>query len=221
MNAMKIDVNNITLNYSKDGQGEPLIFLHGNGEDLHIFDRLTEKLKHNYTVYAIDSRNHGESTHTKDFSYEIMAEDISQFIKKLELKNVSVVGFSDGAIISLLLVMQHNILFKRMVLLGVNLKPTDFKEDIYNYLVEEYQKTKDPLIKMMLEQPNIELDQLKDIEIATLVVGGQNDIYDKKIFEDIAKTMPNAQLKIIEGHDHDSYVTNQDILYPDLIEFLR
>ncbi len=152
---MKITVNNVTLNYIEKGKGKPLIMLHGNGEDLQIFDKLIDKLQKHFTVYAIDSRNHGESTKTADYTYETMAEDIHQFIEKLELKDVSVIGFSDGAIISLLLTLKYPQILEKMVLLGVNLKPTDFKSDIYNSIIEEYEKTKDPLFKMMLEQPNI------------------------------------------------------------------
>ncbi len=218
---MKIEVNNITLNYITEGQGNPLILLHGNGEDSGIFNELTEKLKENYTIYAIDSRNHGGSTKTEDFTYETMAEDVYQFTEKLELKNVSVIGFSDGAILSLLLAIDHDNLFHKMVLLGVNLKPTDFKTDIYNYLVDEYENTKDPLIKMMLEQPNIELEQLKDIHTPTLLIAGEDDIYKEESFDDIVKIMPNARLQIMKGHDHGSYIINKDILYPYLENFLK
>lgn len=217
---MKINVNNITLNYIQEGQGEPLILLHGNGEDLQIFDKLISKLKKQFTVYAIDSRNHGSSTRTEDFSYETMAEDIHQFIEKLELKHVSVIGFSDGAIISLLLTLKYPQIFKKMVLLGVNLKPSDFKLDIYNSIVEEYEKKQDPLFKMMLEQPNIELDDLKEINTPTLVIGAEDDLYNEDSFQNIADTMPDAELKIMKGHDHGSYVINCDILYPSLNEFL-
>lgn len=218
---MKINVNNITLNYTKEGNGNPVILLHGNGEDYHIFDELINKLKQQFTIYAIDSRNHGGSTKTGNYTYDTMAEDIYQFIKSLKLVDVSVVGFSDGAIISLLLALEHHHIFKKMVLLGVNLKPSDFKQEIYDSIVEEYEKTKDPLFKMMLEQPNIELDELKDVDTPTLVIGAENDIYKEQCFQDIAETMPKAILKIIDGHDHGSYVLNNDILCSDLTEFLQ
>lgn len=218
---MEINVNNITLNYLVKGNGNPLILLHGNGEDLQIFDKLVSKLEKQFTVYAIDSRNHGGSTRTEDFTYETMAEDIHQFIEKLELKHVSVIGFSDGAIISLLLTLKYPQTFDRMVLLGVNLKPTDFKLDIYNSIAEEYEKTQDPLFKMMLEQPNIELDDLKEINTPTLVIGAEDDLYYEDSFQKIVNTMPNAVLKIIKGHDHGSYVVNNDVLYSYVAEFLQ
>lgn len=218
---MEIKVNNIILNYTQSGKGYPVILLHGNGEDLHIFDKLTEKLKQHYTVYAIDSRNHGGSSKTDDYSYETVVEDIYHFIKQMKLEHVAVIGFSDGAIISLLLQLKYENIFDKLVLLGVNLKPDDFKEEIYGYLVEEYEKTKDPLVKMMLEQPQIELEELKRINVPTLVVAAEDDIYYRKNFTDIAETIPHAVLKIMQGHDHSSYIVNEDILYADLVQFLQ
>lgn len=218
---MKITVEDITLNYTQSGNGTPLILLHGNGEDHHIFDELVSLLQADYTVYAIDSRNHGESSKTSDFSYESMSKDIQLFIENLNLKEVQIVGFSDGAIIALTLAIHNSELFDRMVLLGVNLKPSDFKEEYLQWLLEEYKKTNDPLLKLMMEQPNIELDELCDVTTTTLVVAGENDLFESQLYESIVETMPNAELLIMKGHNHDSYVVNQNILYPYLNRFLK
>lgn len=218
---MKIAVGEITLNYTKQGSGKPLILLHGNGEDHHIFDKLANALKDDYTVYAIDSRNHGESSKADDYSYVAMAEDIRGFIGGLGLKGVSIVGFSDGAIITLMLTIHNPGLFDKMVLLGVNLKPSDFKDENLAWLSEEYEKTGDPLLKLMLEQPDIELEQLRHVATPTLVVAAENDLYKPELFESIVATMPDAELLIMPGYDHDGYVTGQDILYPHLKDFLR
>ena len=216
---MEINVNNVKLSYIKEGEGKPLILMHGSGEDRHIFDEIINKLKKDFTVYAIDSRNHGESEKTDVFTYEAMSEDISEFIKKLKLDGAYGVGFSDGAILALMTGMKYQELIGKMALLGINLKPEDFKEPEYNYLLKEYNETKDPLFKMMLEQPNIELEKLKDVNIPTLVIAGENDVFYEKTFTDIVKVMPNAVLKIMGGHDHSSYVINKDILYKYFLEF--
>ena len=144
---MNIKINGITLEYSKSGAGEPLILLHGNGEDHHIFDKIAEKLKNKFEVYAIDSRNHGKSSMTDDYSYETMAEDIYSFINARKLGKVYVAGFSDGAIISLFLALKYPNVIKKMTLMGVNLKPGDFMKNCYEYVEREYKKTKNPLFK--------------------------------------------------------------------------
>lgn len=218
---MKIDVNNITINYVKEGDGDPLLFLHGNNEDLSIFNKLIGAFKNYYTVYAIDSRNHGESSKTDDFRYETMAEDIFQFVDKLGLKDVSVVGFSDGAISAVLAELSHPGLFAKMVLLGINLKPSDFKEECIEYLESEYEKTKDPLLKLMLEEPNIELQRLNAIKAPVLVVRAEDELFCDTLYDNIVKTIPSAELLIMKGHDHGSYIVESDALYEDVFKFLK
>lgn len=218
---MIINVNGISIFYEIYGEGSPILLLHGNGEDHSIFNELAAKLAANFTVYALDSRNHGKSQKTDDYSYQAMTDDCYAFIQALNLEKVDLVGFSDGAIIGLMLAIKHSEVIGKMALLGVNLKPEDFTEESYQYIKDTYEKTKDPLFKLMLEQPNIELDEVRNISTPTLLVAADNDIFKPDSFTKIANTMPNAKLKIMFGHDHDSYITNQTILYPDLIEFLR
>ena len=83
---MTINVNGITLYYEKTGRGEPLILLHGNGEDHTIFDVVSKQLSQKYTVYAIDSRNHGKSEKTAELHYEDMADDVTAFIRELQIE---------------------------------------------------------------------------------------------------------------------------------------
>lgn len=217
---MKIAVNDITLHYKQTGRGTPLLLLHGNGEDHHIFDKLITKLEPYYTIYAIDSRNHGLSSKENDFGYSFMADDIIAFVQKLDIKKPSVLGFSDGAIISLLIALQNKDIFDKLILLGVNLKPSDFKAENLAWLKNEYLNTNDPLLKLMLEEPNIELDSLKNVENKTLVIAGEDDLFDEKLYLDIVKTMPDASLHIMNGYDHAGYIVDQDILFPYLKEFL-
>ncbi|OCG07557.1 hypothetical protein A9G13_04805 [Gilliamella sp. wkB178] len=214
-----IYVNGVNLHYQKTGVGEPLILLHGNGEDHQIFSPLISKLQSNYTIYAVDSRNHGRSDKTGVYDYSVMADDVEALIKKLHLKSVNIIGFSDGAIIALLLALRCQEMIKKMALLGVNLKPSDFTQKSYEYLQQHYARTKDPLFKMMLEQPNIEISSLTKVTIPTLIIGAENDIYHQEMFSQIAENIPNSQLKIIAGHDHGSYIVNNDMLYPDLDVF--
>ena len=45
--------------YEKIGEGFPIILLHGNGENHHIFDEAVERLSKHYCCVCIDSRYHG------------------------------------------------------------------------------------------------------------------------------------------------------------------
>jgi pimeloyl-ACP methyl ester carboxylesterase len=218
---MIINVNDTALFYEKSGTGSPIILLHGNGEDHHIFDKLSAKLENDFTVYSVDSRNHGKSEKTSDYSYDTMAEDIYRFIELLKLGRVLLIGFSDGAIISLILAMNHGETAGKMALLGVNLKPDDLTDESYQSIKDAYEETKDPLFKLMLEEPHIELDAVKGITIPVLVIAAENDICKPETFTKLVSALPDATLKIMAGHEHGSYIVGQDLLYPDLIRFFK
>ena len=81
---MFIHVNGVRLFYEKQGTGKPLILLHGNEEDHRIFDEAIELLKKHYTVYAVDSRGHGQSDKVLEYHYLDMAKDIQEMIEQLD-----------------------------------------------------------------------------------------------------------------------------------------
>lgn len=216
---MHIHVNEVYLFYDVYGDGPPLILLHGNGEDHHIFDAIGARLASHYRLYALDSRNHGRSERTDRYDYGVMADDLLAFIQALELAPVRILGFSDGAIVSLLLALRRSEVVSKMALLGVNLSPRDFTAETYAEIEQAYKKTCDPLCKLMLEQPDIPLDALKSVQISTLIVGAEHDIYRSGLFHDITTAMPAAQVLILQGHSHDSYIIGQDLLYPQLHRF--
>ncbi|MDR2980288.1 MAG: alpha/beta hydrolase [Bacteroidales bacterium] len=210
----------IPLHYEKSGSGRPLLLLHGNGEDHHIFDALAAKLKNHYTIYAIDSRNHGQSAKTDNYSYQAMAADMFAFLDTIGEEKVFLLGFSDGAIIGLTMAMERPSVFDKLALLGVNLKPSDFKENVLRSMARKYEETGDPLLKLMLDEPNIELEDVRKVHVETLIVAAEKDVFKPETFTDLAIAMPNARLKIMRGHKHETYIENSDLLYPDLIEFL-
>lgn len=216
---MIIAANHITLFYEKTGVGAPLLLLHGNGEDHRIFDKLAAKLARDFTIYAIDSRNHGQSMQTEDYAYETMAEDVHAFIEALGLKKAHIIGFSDGAIIGLLLAMRHAEDVAKMALLGINLKPEDFTEESRQSLVDAYAETKDPLLGLMLTQPNIELEAVRKVQHPVLLLAAENDVFKPETFTHLAEALPHAKLRIMAGHGHDSYIVNQDLLYPEFVFF--
>ena len=65
-------VNGIDLFYEVKGTGDPLLMVHGNSEDHTIFDEAAEVLKDRFTVYLVDSRDHGQSTKGKPFNITVI-----------------------------------------------------------------------------------------------------------------------------------------------------
>lgn len=216
---MFITVNGIRLFYEKEGSGPALILLHGNGEDHTTFDALAEALKPYFTIYAIDSRNHGQSQQTDIYDYTVMSEDVFAFITAFTLAPVSIVGFSDGGIIALLLALHHPEVVYKMALLGANLCPNDLLPAVLQDMQRIYEETKSPLFQLMLTQPHISLSEIKAVQTPTLLIAGEHDIIRLSLYEEMKSTMPNASVFIVEGHDHSSYIEHNDILSGTLISF--
>ncbi len=216
---MRVLVGDIRIYIEKKGVGEPLVLVHGNGEDHQIFDLLVERLSKHYTCYLIDSRNHGKSDQTDVFDYHVMAHDVICLMAKLNIKEPYFLGFSDGGIIGLIIAIQHKQAFKKMVVCGANLYPSGLKKSILKDMEEAYQKTKSPYLQMMLQEPHLIPKDLKNIDIPTLIVAGEHDVIRRSHTTMIANHIQQASLVILENKNHDDYIVHRDDLYDRLCEF--
>ena len=54
-------MNPFEHHYIEKGAGEPLILLHGNGEDCSYFVHQMEPFAELFRVFALDTRGHGQS----------------------------------------------------------------------------------------------------------------------------------------------------------------
>ncbi|MCB9189835.1 MAG: alpha/beta fold hydrolase [Flavobacteriales bacterium] len=84
------------LNYKREGEGAPLIIIHGLFGNLDNWQTLGKKFAENFDTILIDQRNHGHSGHSEDFDYDFMALDLIELIEDLKLSHVNVIGHSMG-----------------------------------------------------------------------------------------------------------------------------
>ena len=217
---MYIQLNSQVLYYEKEGSGAPLLLLHGNGEDHTIFDRLIPRLSPHYTVYSLDLRGNGLSSPSKEYHYMDMAEDVKNLIEFTDMGAPSILGFSDGGIIALLLAIHYPNLCGRLIVCGANLSPSGLTFFAKRIIKAEYRKTKSELVKMMLLEPNIQSSELNRISSKVLVVAGEKDMIKEKETQKIASSIPDSALKIIPKADHGSYIIHNDLLADDILNFL-
>ena len=218
---MFIKVNGVRLFYEKMGSGPAMIMVHGNEEDHRIFDDASELLKKNYTLYLVDSRGHGQSDRVKEYFYQDMCDDMVELIEQLQLQDITFVGSSDGAIIGMLLASQHPDIITNLVLAGPNTRPDGVIPEVYREMKDIYRKTKNPLVKMMLEQPHITNKELKQIKARTLVLAGSDDLISLDHIKKIANHIPHCQLMILEGEDHSSYIIHSEKIAKIILEKLK
>ena len=97
----KIQVNTIELDYEDKGTGDALLLLHGLGSTKKDWDAQVPFFSKTHRVITLDLRGHGNSSKPKDnYGVELMADDVKQFLDQLNIKKVTLVGFSMGGAVA-------------------------------------------------------------------------------------------------------------------------
>ena len=218
---------NIQLHYTEHGSGEPLILLHGNGEDSSYFEHQIAFFQDRYRVIAVDTRGHGKSPRgTAPLTLNQFADDLRAFMDELNIASAHILGFSDGANVAMLFALAHPTRVKSLVLNGGNLFPEGLTEQTRREIDEEYEQavaTNDEdqleLLRLMIDEPHIDPVQLSELSMPTLVVAGTDDMIEETHTRLIAESIPNAQLTLIEG-THFIAFKNPDAFNRVVSEFL-
>ena len=91
------------LYYKEVGEGTPILLLHGFGASSYSWRHVMEGLQNDYRVIAVDLKGFGKSIKPEDNNYSVyhQAHFISQWIDKLDLHNVTIIGNSFGGGVAL------------------------------------------------------------------------------------------------------------------------
>lgn len=102
------------LAYQVEGQGAPVLLIHGFASSSRInwvstgwFKTLTEA---GYRVIALDNRGHGNSDKSYDpavYTPELMADDAAALLSHMGIEKAHVMGYSMGARISAYMALRH------------------------------------------------------------------------------------------------------------------
>lgn len=84
------------LHFKESGQGRPVILLHGLFGSSDNWHSITVRLAETFHVFALDQRNHGQSPHSAEMDYPVMAADVDRFFAARGLPGACVIGHSMG-----------------------------------------------------------------------------------------------------------------------------
>lgn len=195
-------INDISLYYEIDGQGEPLLLLHGGGGSAEHFNLMLPELRQHYRVITPDSRAHGRSTDTLEpLSYRQMAADMIGLLDSLKLVSAYVGGWSDGASIALHMAIYYPDRVRALLLTPVDLSSEgltdlfweDTKEMNFPEKLEKWWRTRLPPSQK----------ELSGIKVPTLFVIGKEEQYVK--LEHVKwqyQSIPGAEVVWITDADH-------------------
>jgi pimeloyl-ACP methyl ester carboxylesterase len=123
-----------TIRYREAGEGKPVVFVHGYLVDHRLWDGVVDRLSDRYRCIAPDwplAAHQVPMNRDADLSPTGIARLIADFLTKLELEDVTIVGNDSGGAISQVLVTSHPDRIGRLVLTNCdtheNFPPGPFK----------------------------------------------------------------------------------------------
>ncbi|MCR5622804.1 MAG: alpha/beta hydrolase [Treponema sp.] len=202
----------IVHHFVEQGQGNSVIFLHGNGEDCGYFGGQLDEFSKYYHVYALDTRGHGKTPRgDAPFSIRQFADDLLGFLDAHQIAKAHLLGFSDGGNIAMLFAMRYPDRVNRLILNGANLNPAGVKRSVQipielGYRIARLFSGKSSsarlhaeILGLMVNEPDVKPEELAAIQAKTLVIAGTNDMITEAHTRLIAACIPDSRLVLIQG----------------------
>ena len=203
----------IELFYREKGGGEPLILLHGNGEDGSYFVHQIEHFQSRYRVIVLDTRGHGRSPRgSAPFTIRQFALDLYDFLRAHEIPSAVLLGFSD-ANIAMQFALDHPEMVRALILNGGNLDPSGVRRSTQlpielGYRIAKHFASRSAgarknaeLLGLMVNEPHLTPADLSRLSMPALVICGTRDMIRGSHSKMIADSLPHASLTILPG-DH-------------------
>ena len=175
--------------YIEKGIGEPLILLHGNGEDCSYFAHQIDAFAAHFHVIAIDTRGHGQTPRGEaPFTIRQFADDLLVFMDEHHIEKTHLLGFSDGGNIAMVFALKYPERVGKLILNGANLNASGVKRKIQIPIEIGYRiaklfagrsrkaKKNAEMLGLMVNDPNVKVEERSRIQNKTLVIAGDNDM---------------------------------------------
>lgn len=205
------------LAFHKFGEGKPLIVLHGLYGSSDNWFTIGKRLSEHFKVYLVDQRNHGNSPHHPEHSYEAMRDDLYEFINRHHLRQVILMGHSMGGKTAMLFALKYQELVTQLIVIDIS--PVDYKNSthmhqsaIHNKIISALQllepgsirdrREADHLLQNSIPQEKVRQFLLKNLK------QNKNGTYQWKLnVEALAQNMRNLSAGIV-APDQVPYITS-------------
>ena len=237
-----VELDGVTTYYDEQGQGDPLVLLHGGMSDSSSWGMQLPVLAAGHHVFAPDRRGHGRTEDNEDpYTYEAMATETIAFLEQVVGGPAHLVGWSDGGNVALLVAAERPDLVRRQVVIGANfhheglMDVADMGEDPDAPDVAMFKGLHDAVspggadhwpsffrrsMQMWREGPTMTVDDLAGIDVPTLVLVGDDEPITLEHTCALYEALPASQLAIVPGTSHLLLLEKPDAGNKLIVDFL-
>jgi pimeloyl-ACP methyl ester carboxylesterase len=244
----KIGEAEIYIEEIGEANEEALFLLHGGFGTMEDFNGILPLLEKPYHIIGMDSCGHGKSTlGGKKLTYERLQEDVEAICKELKLKEISIIGLSDGGVVGYRLACLSKLKIKKLVTIGArwNFSNAEETKEILASTTPKKWKAKFPetfktykslnpapnFDKLTLALVNMWLDfndsgypneKVKSIKCPSLVIRGDEDhLVKRKFVFNLVEHLKSAQFLNIPFAGHAVLNDQKSIAMETINQFLK
>lgn len=248
----QIIINNLLINYyyslPDKKSFKTLVFLHGWGVDSKLWFKIVpELINKNYSMYFLDLPGFGQSQ-MPNTTYDVddYKKIVYEFVKKLGLKNINLIGHSFGGRITIKLAAENPEFLKKVILVDAAgiINPSKvktiykiiakiispifklsfmqtFRKKMYYLLNSEYlnnEKLSKTFSKVVSE--NL-IHCFPKINKSTLIIwGGKDLVTPLQDGEQMNRLIPKSELIVLKKAGHFSFLDKPEEFNRELIKFI-
>lgn len=244
-NGKYLTIRGTKLYYEEYGKGIPLLLLHGGLGSITDFKKCLPNLSKKYKVIAFDAPGLGRSEFADSImTYKLIADYYSKAIDLLKLDDTYVIGWSDGGNVALLLAKMRPDKIKKIAVSGATYKLegttkasleeiNKFSDTVWvskelKPWIKQY-KEKSPTgnwkryiteaKKMWFEEIYFQKSILLEINIPTLLVYGDRDMYTPELGLELHKAIKKSQFCILPNTSHDVFWEKPELISQIAMDF--
>ena len=227
--------------YASYGRGAPVVLLHGGlGNAGNWGYQVPTLLRDGRRVVVVDARGHGRSTWDgRPLGYAAMAADVAVVLRTLDLERVHCVGWSDGAVVALLLAAAMPATVAGVLFFGCNVDPSGLKPFEATPTVarclsrhrqdharlsetpDRFDALAEAVGAMQRTQPDLSRADLAAIDVPVTVVHAEHDEFIRAEHAAyLAASLPRAELVRLDGVSHFAPVQRPDVFDGVVAAFL-
>jgi pimeloyl-ACP methyl ester carboxylesterase len=217
--------------YAAFGAGSPVVLLHGGlGNAGNWGYQVPTLVRAGHRVVVIDARGHGRSTWDgRPLGYAPMASDVAAVLRALDVERAHLVGWSDGAVVALLLAAAEPAAVAGVLFFGCNVDPSGVEPFAFTPVVgrclsrhrlDHARLSADPdgfdalmraVTAMQRSEPNLSRDDLAAIDVPVTVVHAEHDEFIRAEHAAyLASALPNGELERLPDVSHFAPVQRPD-----------
>lgn len=241
-------VRDCSIFYEDFGIGEPILFLHsGYSRGIIAFSGQIQPFFHSFRCLMPDFRGHGRTiSENKDWDTQIIADDMIDFLKELQIEKVHLIGYSLGGGVALHMAAKYSHIIKSITVIGCSgiADSTGAKDYEPEALIHDKRWDFIELIKVTHAQahggdwehhmrqsvrdwcryPNLTEEDWSKLTMKMLCIAGENDtLVPRKRLTDIQKKCPRAQILIVPGYGHRPHMPTDNVkeVNQKILQFLQ